>query len=455
MLEEARMLSQAGADVRAFGAAGDGSTDDTTAVQRAIDSLAESGGTVHFPPGRYRVGALHLRAGVSLQGTYTFASLTSGSWLYCIDREAPALTLQSGTSVQSLGFYYPEQHWDHARSAPAHPYPPSVYVEESAKRILLRDVYFANTYEAIDVDRHHEYLILQNVQGYAIHRGIVEDFSSDIDRWTTVHFNYNCYWIAGDPDQELFAAWTRKHGTAFTIRRTDWLVMFDCFCWGYRTGIRLEDSPAGHGAPGGVHIVCCGFDACGACIDMTGGWGVRVSDSFFVSFNHHQPGTDTDAAAVMVTGGGEFGLKNCRWWGCDRGAALLECSNSVIEGNGFMDFGRRGEHEQGTEHAALVLGRGLHQVNNNQFSGVRFHNTEEFHGDRTVPGARGIEVRESAGGAVISGNVFMGLDKGSVRIDGDASRIALQANLHRDSAPQLTATGGDAATSDITLRSAR
>jgi hypothetical protein len=49
-------------DVRAYGATGDGTTDDTTAIQDAIDAaklagagIYEAGATVYFPPGRYRI----------------------------------------------------------------------------------------------------------------------------------------------------------------------------------------------------------------------------------------------------------------------------------------------------------------------------------------------------------------------------------------------------------------
>jgi hypothetical protein len=53
-------------NVRSFGAMGDGTTKDTAAVQRAIDSAAKSGGTVYFAPGTYLCGSLHLRSNVNV-----------------------------------------------------------------------------------------------------------------------------------------------------------------------------------------------------------------------------------------------------------------------------------------------------------------------------------------------------------------------------------------------------
>ena len=50
-------------NVRDFGAAGDGSTSDTAAIQRAIDA----GGEVLFPPGIYKSGTLYLRSHTGLR----------------------------------------------------------------------------------------------------------------------------------------------------------------------------------------------------------------------------------------------------------------------------------------------------------------------------------------------------------------------------------------------------
>jgi hypothetical protein len=52
-------------NVRALGATGNGTTDDTTAVQAAITAVASTGGLVYFPPGTYK-----LTAALTISGTF-------------------------------------------------------------------------------------------------------------------------------------------------------------------------------------------------------------------------------------------------------------------------------------------------------------------------------------------------------------------------------------------------
>jgi len=49
------MITGAPVNVMDFGAKGDGSTDDTSAIQAAITSLTSTGGTVYFPIGNYKI----------------------------------------------------------------------------------------------------------------------------------------------------------------------------------------------------------------------------------------------------------------------------------------------------------------------------------------------------------------------------------------------------------------
>src|SRR5438067_1548220 len=54
-------------EVREYGAKGDGVTLDTTAINKAIEACAQTGGgQVLFPPGRFLSGTVHLRSHVNL-----------------------------------------------------------------------------------------------------------------------------------------------------------------------------------------------------------------------------------------------------------------------------------------------------------------------------------------------------------------------------------------------------
>src|ERR1700735_3988005 len=55
-------------NARKLGAAGDGKTDDTLALQRAFDAAAESSGGVLIPPGVYLTGELRVRADTAIIG---------------------------------------------------------------------------------------------------------------------------------------------------------------------------------------------------------------------------------------------------------------------------------------------------------------------------------------------------------------------------------------------------
>ena len=71
-------------NVRNFGATGNGSTNDTVAIQAAINALPSSGGTIVVPDGTYMIDAVK---GVSLR-SHTRLSLSSGAYLKAIPNSA-------------------------------------------------------------------------------------------------------------------------------------------------------------------------------------------------------------------------------------------------------------------------------------------------------------------------------------------------------------------------------
>ncbi|MBQ6470607.1 MAG: hypothetical protein IJJ33_01365, partial [Victivallales bacterium] len=62
-------------DVRQFGAAGDGASDDTAAIQAAADAAGKASRShydhrsIHFPPGTYRLSGSIRLANISPRGT--------------------------------------------------------------------------------------------------------------------------------------------------------------------------------------------------------------------------------------------------------------------------------------------------------------------------------------------------------------------------------------------------
>ncbi len=79
-------------DARQLGAKGDGKTDDTRAIQKAIDAAAERGGAVFLPPATYACGELHMRPRVALVGVPSWDYHTGGgSILKLIDSKAASL----------------------------------------------------------------------------------------------------------------------------------------------------------------------------------------------------------------------------------------------------------------------------------------------------------------------------------------------------------------------------
>jgi hypothetical protein len=93
-------------DARRLGAAGDGTTDDTLALQRAFDAAAAASGAVFVPPGVYLTQELHVRAGTAVIGVPAWNySGPGGSVLRLRDADSSCLlnlTEARGASIEGL-----------------------------------------------------------------------------------------------------------------------------------------------------------------------------------------------------------------------------------------------------------------------------------------------------------------------------------------------------------------
>ena len=93
-------------DVRKWGALGDGKTDDTAALQRALDEAGPTGASIYVPPGTYLTRELHLHPGTTLTGVPGWNySNPGGSVLRLLDDSSRCLlnlTEARGATIDGL-----------------------------------------------------------------------------------------------------------------------------------------------------------------------------------------------------------------------------------------------------------------------------------------------------------------------------------------------------------------
>jgi hypothetical protein len=102
-----------------FKARADAETDDTGAIQKALDALRGKGGTVFLPAGKYRVdGTLAVPSGVELRGIWDGcarpAANTHGTLLVTTrdkgnEKGAPLIKLAARAGLRGIAVLYPEQ----------------------------------------------------------------------------------------------------------------------------------------------------------------------------------------------------------------------------------------------------------------------------------------------------------------------------------------------------------
>ncbi|MBI4875252.1 MAG: hypothetical protein HY822_11525 [Acidobacteria bacterium] len=330
-------------DLTAFGIRADGSTDDTAAIQKALDAAGVKGGTVVLPPAKYLVaGSLRIPPGVSLEGVYdapmgrepllgTVVLATGGR-----DKEdAPALfEMGNGCMVRGLTVFYPEQ-----MATDIHPYPWTFHLQGWDGTV--ENLTLVNTYNGIRVgpetnQRHR----IRSVVGCALRRGILVDRTVDIGRIENVQWHCD-FWMAkavnGNRNAVYEYMW--KNLEAFIFGRTDWEYVTNTFVFPVKTGYRFIRTAAGacNGQFSGI-----GADAAQRCVSVEEiqNMGLLITNGEFVCI----PGERIEVV-IEPTCTGSVRLVNCAFWGPSRqcvamhGQGYLSLSDCYLEISGRFPAG--------------------------------------------------------------------------------------------------------------------
>ena len=244
-------------NVKAYGAIGNGSSDDTEAFQNAIAAAAaKGGGTVFVPAGYYCLSStLSLPSNVALVGELEPG--TANGTVLCIyygkgetDPDKAAIVLNHQSSVQNIAFWYPEQTLVNGNFIP---YPPAI-TQRGSEGVTVRNVTFVNAYFGLNYgtlganQSSNSLQYTRDIYGTCLYMGYHNDPSYDIGKLENFHFSPS-YWLdsklPGTPNEALLRTWMIRNSTGILLQRIDWTYIADIYVDGYCRGIHASRSSTG------------------------------------------------------------------------------------------------------------------------------------------------------------------------------------------------------------------
>jgi hypothetical protein len=386
-------------DVQAapYHAHADGTTDDTLAIQRALNDAGQAGGgTVYLPAGVYAVrGHLTVPAGVELRGSddvlhrAMFLGGAPGTMLLAYEGKGtpqpnlatPFLLLNGDhAGVRGMGIHYPEQPTDSPSHIVAYPWT----IQGKGTSVYAFDIAFTNAYQGIDfatypTDGHY----ISAVIGYALKTGVqvgkasegwLEDTTFNINAWARAQGLPNGL----DPNNlfSVAAAYSRANERAYVVTSgAQNEHMVDLVVYGSHTGLTVEANAVAQviniGVDGSLNTVAVkgtgpagvtllNVQGCGC--DL-GGIGLAIGGGTVNIFN-----TLTLVAyqlAVKITGG-SYQIEGAAF---HHSFAAISGGTGVLAGVSFQDAGTQvtvsgggtianlwGNVGQGGFHASFVNG---------------------------------------------------------------------------------------------------
>ncbi len=232
-------------------------------LQKAIDWATERGAALYVEPSEepYPVnGGIILKKNVSLKGvhgptprgtTHPSKKHPVGSVFEITDRERVFLTVETGTQVKGIQFWYPEQTLKNPEEII--PYPATIQTSKtsSTQGVYLSCLTFYGEYLAMDFNASKENIcesmIFEHCYGYPLSGEFIRiDYCYDIPRIIHCHINpANQRYIRGGFSRAVIDSVIGKGTFAYAINHTDNAQMMDVFTFGSYGGMHIGEESYG------------------------------------------------------------------------------------------------------------------------------------------------------------------------------------------------------------------
>lgn len=237
-----------------FGAVGDGVTDDTAAILKALEEIAPGGGVAHLPAGKYLISdSLLIPNGCTLLGEG--ARWESSATQLIIEKEGfPAVRLGHVASVKGLAIVYP----NNADNANPRPYPPAIQLDGINPSV--ENIVFSNAWIGVSTPPgggNAGQGMFRDLTGFVHHVGIHLSGSLDVNRIQDVH------WFVGGNNTPGKESYFHKNRVGFQFGRVDGIILDRCFMIFGKTffhQLPYRDSPEGNQEP--AHSLGFAIDNC-------------------------------------------------------------------------------------------------------------------------------------------------------------------------------------------------
>ena len=354
--------------------------EDVTAIlQKALDDLKATGGTVYIPSGIYYLSAgIDVWAGIELRGStiapgYAHLSAT-GTKLYTDfgknDPNGEALIdLYEGAGIFGISIIYDKQ-------APASLRPYSYSIRGKGSNVYVVDVSTSTSYNGIDFasyrcDNHY----IEFVWGVGLNNAIAVGAGSENGIIRDCHFTTNCWYSREDVNywSQVFNK-MMNDSTTFLIGESKNEILYNNFTICIKKGIELLDGAEN------VQVLGLGVDSSDIAVSLKGNCTAEFVNSQLVNLRDEGTATNFDIILSNEDFTGCIKLFNTSTWGTTKTAYNLKG-----EGKVYVIGGRTGRCDDK-----------IAKVNNGEIYFYSYNNSSKS----------SVHVGEGAKKAYFSGNLF-------------------------------------------------